>query len=85
VGDQHPDIQTPRFHSLIATLGKKQGTHRSTCWRGLYPQPLVPLLLNNSGSATGRVTTEPARIDLGATCPPQSANFAAVSQFTLTA
>jgi hypothetical protein len=46
---------------------------------------LVPLTLNKTGSGTGRVTSQPTRIDCGTSCPSQTANFAEMTQLTLTA
>jgi hypothetical protein len=54
------------------------------CVRG-GPGSLVLLTLNKSGSGTGRVTSNPTRIDCGMSCPTQSANFAVLTQLTLTA
>jgi hypothetical protein len=53
------------------------------CVRG--PLPLHPLTLNKTSSGTGRVTSDPTRIDCGTSCPTQSANFAELTQITLTA
>ena len=54
------------------------------CVRG-GPGSLVPLTLNKLGSGTGRVTSDPTRIDCGTSCPSQTANFAVLTQVTLTA
>ena len=47
--------------------------------------PLVDLTVNKAGSGTGRVTSDPARIDCGTDCPSQTAYFAQVTHVILTA
>jgi hypothetical protein len=54
------------------------------CVRG-GPESMVPLTLDKTGTGTGGVTSDPVRIDCGTSCPTQSANFAELTQITLTA
>jgi hypothetical protein len=66
------------------SAGTKTNVVYVRCVRG-GPGSLVPLTLNKSGTGTGRVSSDPTRIDCGTSCPTQSANFAELTQVTLTA
>jgi hypothetical protein len=72
------------FHGGCVAAYYKTTAFYVRCVRG-GPGSLVPLTLNKSGTGTGRVTSGPTRIDCGTSCQTQSANFAVLTQITLTA